>query len=138
MIHAPMIHDLTDAAEALAAVLTAENTALAALDLPRAASLVPAKRAATDSFLAAQARLAAAGRRDNAPHAALGALAPRLRDLAAENRHLLDRAMATQRRVLDIIAQAVPRASAQAPRYGASGALLDRARALPVAIASSA
>ncbi len=132
-----MIHALTNSAKALAAVLVEENAALAALDLPRAASLLPAKRAATDSFVAAHARHAADGRPNGSAPAGLGILGARLADLAAENRHLLDRALTVQHRVLDIIAQAVPRASSQAPRYSANGGLVDRTRALPVAITAN-
>ena len=129
---------LLHAAAALAAILTEENTALATIDLPRAAQLVPAKRRATDAFTAAHAHLAATGRPDGTARAALANAATQLRDLAAENRRLLDRALATQSRVLDIIAQAVPRASTQAPRYNPTGALVGRSHALPVAITASA
>ncbi len=128
-----MTQALRDAAATLATILAEENAALAALDLPRAAHLTAAKRVATDAFTTAHARLAASGSptldRYTTTH---------LRDLAAENRHLLSRALATQARVLDIIAQAVPRASAQAPRYSATATLVGRSRALPVAITASA
>ena len=116
----------------LAEVLARENAALAALDLAAAASVLAAKREAADGFAGAQARFAAAGGTGGA------ALAARLRDLAMENRRLLDRAMAVQARVLEVIAQAAPRASALAPRYGARGGLVGRERALPVAVAASA
>ena len=137
-----MTQALLHAAATLAAILTAENTALATLDLPRAAQLVPAKRAATDAFTAAHAHLAAnrfstTGHPDGTARDMLAIAATQLRDLAAENRRLLDRALATQSRVLDIIAQAVPRASTQAPRYNPTGALIGRSRALPVAITAS-
>ena len=133
-----MTPTLLHAATTLAAILTAENAALATLDLPRAAQLVPAKRAATDAFTDAHASFAATGHPTGTAHDMLATAATHLRDLAAENRRLLDRALATQSRVLDIIAEAVPRASAQAPRYNPTGALVDRSRALPVAITASA
>ena len=133
-----MTQALLHAVATLAAILTAENTALATLDLPRAAQLVPAKRAATDAFTAAHAHLAATGHPNGTDRAALAGAATQLRDLAAENRRLLDRALATQSRVLDIIAQAAPRASTQAPRYNPAGALIGCSRALPVAITASA
>ena len=138
-----MTQALHAAAATLAAILTEENAALATIDLPRAAQLVPAKRAATDAFTGAHAHLAAArvatsGRPDGTARDMLAIAATQLRELAAENRRLLDRALATQGRVLDIIAQAVPRASTQAPRYSPTGALVGRTRALPVAITASA
>ena len=127
-----MTQVLHAAAATLAAILTEENAALATLDLPRAAGLTAAKRAATDAFTTAHARLAASGSPTLDAHTTT-----HLRDLAAENRRLLNRALATQARVLDIIAQAVPRASTQAPRYSATATLVGRARALPVAITAS-
>jgi len=132
-----MTDELLHAAASLADILARENTALATLDLAAAAALVTEKHLAADAFAAAHARLAAADTPRYVKRDALGATALRLRDLAADNRRLLDRALAIQARVLDIIAQAVPRASSQAPRYGAEGALVGRTRALPVAIAAS-
>jgi len=129
----PLLH----AAAALADILAAENLALAALDLRAAAPLLPAKRQAADAFASAHARLAAAGPPDTATRAMLQQTARRLGALAEENRRLLERALSVQTRVMEVIAQAVPRASAQAPRYGAQGALVGRHTALPVAIAAS-
>ncbi|MCC6719737.1 MAG: hypothetical protein IT555_17785 [Acetobacteraceae bacterium] len=125
-------------AAALAAVLARENAALATLDLPQAAALAQEKRDAAAAFTAAHARAAAAGPPPASIRPQLEEAANRLRGLAAENHRLLDRAITVQSRVLDIIARAAPRASVQAPRYGAAGALLGHARALPVAIAASA
>ena len=136
-----MTQALHDAATTLATILAEENIALASLDLAGAARLTAAKRRATDAFTTAHARLAAMASPSGGPSGspALAAdLTTSLRDLAAENRALLDRALATQARVLDIIAQAVPRASAQAPRYCATATLVGRGRALPVAITASA
>jgi hypothetical protein len=131
---APLLH----AAEALADILAAENAALATLDIRAAAPLLPAKRQAADAFAGAHARLAAAGPPDATTRTLLQATAQRLGTLAEENRRLLERALAVQTRVMDVIAQAVPRASTQAPRYGAQGALVGHHTALPVAIAASA
>lgn len=124
--------DALRAAEGLAEVLACENAALAAMNLPSATALIEAKRAATDAFLAAQARAVSAGA------VPVPEVVRRLADLAAENRLLLERAMAVQQRVLAIIAEAAPRASAMAPRYGAAGGLVGARTALPVAIAASA
>lgn len=124
--------DMARAAATLAEVLERENAALAGFDLRATAMLLAEKRAAADKLAEAQARRVAAG------GAGLPPAAARLRDLAIENRRLLERAMAVQGRVLEVIAQAAPRASALAPRYGARGGLVGRERALPVAVAASA
>lgn len=100
-----------EAWDRLATVLAAENDALARLDLGQAAGMVVAKAAA----LAAIA--------DAAPPAR-----PRLAELdalARENRQLLERAIATQARVLEIVATAARAAMARAtpaPCYGAPNA----------------
>lgn len=129
--------DAMRAAEGLAELLARENAALAAMDLPSATALVEAKRAAADAFVAAQAKAAAKGALP-AGAVQVPEVVRRLGDLAAENRLLLERAMAVQQRVLAIIAEAAPRASAVAPRYGAAGGLVGARTALPVAIAASA
>jgi hypothetical protein len=107
-----MTHDRNAAAEHLAAVLARENTALAALDLRRAAGMLTEKQTAAAAF--------AAGRPD------VGAppdhLARRLHDLAQENRMRLEHAIIVQRRIIGIIAGAIRGASA-APRYGATGVM---------------
>lgn len=125
------------AAEGLADLLARENAALAAMDLPTATALVEAKRAATDAFVAAHARAATLGAAGSGP-VAVPDVVRRLGELAAENRLLLERAMAVQQRVLAIIAEAAPRASMVAPRYGAAGGLVGARTALPVAITASA
>ena len=124
--------DAMRAAEGLAELLARENAALAAMDLPSATALIEAKRAAADAFVAAQARAVSSGA------VPVPEVVRRLSELAAENRLLLERAMAVQQRVLAIIAEAAPRASAVAPRYGAAGGLVGARTALPVAIAASA
>jgi hypothetical protein len=107
-----MTHDTTQAAERLAAVMTRENAALAALDLRRAAAMLAEKQEAAAAFVAAQA---SAG----APSAEL---TRRLRDLAQDNRVKLEHAIAVQRRIISMIARAI-RDTAPAPRYGATGAM---------------
>lgn len=127
-----MTMDAMRAAEGLAELLARENAALAAMDLPSATALVEAKRAAADAFVAAQAKAVSSGA------VTVPDMVRRLGELAAENRLLLERAMAVQQRVLAIIAEAAPRVSAVAPRYGAAGGLVGARTALPVAIAASA
>ena len=102
---------LHDAAAALADTLAAENAALAAFDLRRAAALLPAKQAAADALAALLSA---------APEDATEPLAARLRDLLAENRVLLERAIRVQGRVLHLVAQALPQPPTR--RYGATGA----------------
>ena len=123
-----MSDDLLTAGDRLADTLTAENTALAELDLPRAGAMLAEKTRAADAFVAAQ----------QASHgniSTLGAAAPaRLRSLAAENQRLLQQAMTAQGRVIGIIARAVSRALRDpvTTRYGAQG------RAAPTRLAAVA
>ena len=94
-----------DAASALEAVLVAENAALERADPQAAVALVKQKVAAANALDAGSVS-------DEA--------AERLRDLAAENRRLLEGAIEVQNRIITIIAraaQAVPSTS----RYGAEG-----------------
>ena len=108
---------LIEAAVALADTLMRENAALLAQDLAGAAAMLERKQAAAAAFAAAQAE-------DTAPDAADAdrqRLAARLRDLAAENRRLLEQAIRVQGRVIGIIG----RAAAPKPPvagYGATGA----------------
>ena len=121
--------DVQTAVEALSVVLAQENAALSALDLGRAGRFLAAKRAATDS-------LAAAGDLHPTARPTLAA-AQRLRDLAAENRRLLERAIAVQGRVIAVVARATPRPVVM-PRYGATGALARTGRPPPMALSSRA
>jgi hypothetical protein len=84
-------------AEQLAAILAAENAALARTDLAAAAGYLPAKEAAIAALIAAGKGCASA------------ATASRVRELAHENRRLLAHAIAVQAEVLAIIANAIPR-----------------------------
>ncbi len=112
-------HTLIDAAVRLADILTAENAALVAMDLAGAAKLLEEKQAATANLSAAQAAtlFAPAGMRE---------VAGRLNDLADENRRLLERAIAVQKRVLGTVARAAQTANPQ-PQYGPGGAFAVQA-----------
>jgi hypothetical protein len=109
-----LTNGLDQAVQRLAQVLSAENTALAAMDFASAGALLAPKHAAADA-LAAALRGAASQEADPVALMELG-------NLAEENRRLLNRAMRVQRRVLDLVARAA-RASQPVSRYGASGAL---------------
>jgi hypothetical protein len=122
-----MTDDFTTAAARLADVLAAENAALAALDLPRAGAMLAEKTRAADAFVAAHALSR------GLPNAG-GAAPARLGSLVAENQRLLEQAIIVQRRVIGIIARALPRAlrDSGTARYGAQGRV---ASARPVAVA---
>ena len=113
-----MMDTLLAAGNRLAEALLAENDALARLDLPGAAGLSGAKMRAADAFAAASkvgARPEGAAQRDGAR-----GMAARLEALGAENKRLLQRAIAVQSRVIETIAAAaLPRAAN--PVYGAAG-----------------
>ncbi|MBL6454078.1 hypothetical protein JMJ55_02010 [Belnapia sp. T6] len=116
-----MMDALLTAGQRLAEALGAENEALAALDLPRAAGLATAKMQAADAFAAAFATARKFGLRAEGPERRQAAeLTERLQRLGAENRRLLERAIAVQSRVIETIAgAALPRAGTGA--YGAAG-----------------
>ena len=120
-------------AERLADVLAAENAALAAMDLPRAVALLPAKQEWADALLATGSISAA----DAPLRARIDACGQRLNILAEENRRLLDRALTVQARVIGVIARASRRELArQARAYGTHGGFVAPSR--PPAIAISA
>jgi len=102
-----MMQPLIIAAQRLTEALRAENEALARLDLTGAAALALPKQQASDAFAAAYA---AASRTQNKAEgedrARAEELAVRLRDLGAENRRLLERAIDLQSRVIETIAGA--------------------------------
>jgi hypothetical protein len=102
-----MLHAVLTAGLRLAEALKAENEALIALDMPRAAGLANAKIAASDAFAAAFAAANRSGARVAGPaRDTTAALAARLKDLGAENRRLLERAIGIQSRVIETIAGA--------------------------------
>ena len=136
-----MTEDLAAAAARLAEVLAAENAALAALDLPRAGAMLDAKNRAAEAFVAAElaARDSSRGALQGV-FANAGAVAPaRLRALIEENQRLLANAITVQRRVIGIIARALPRAlrDPATSRYGAQGRAMP-ARMSAVAVSSRA
>lgn len=103
-------------AEALAAILAAENAALKTLDLRGAIALLDAKNARITAFHA--------GRPQPESRSMAVDLLEHLALLAEANRHLLDRAIKAQGKVIGILAEVV-RQTPPAPRYGSKGALRD-------------
>ncbi len=117
------------AIRALCDVLRDENAALSAMDIPEANRKLPEKLAATDALVAAlrgKPVLPDTSREDVA----------RLDRLAAENRALLERAMAAQKRVIGCIARAVPRALGQTRPYLASGQRQPPAQMPPISLSA--
>jgi hypothetical protein len=131
-----MIEAVMLAAQRLAEALRAENEALARLDLGAAADLARRKRQAAEAFEAAYAAASRSGAR--ATGEARGpaeAMAVNLRDLTAENRKLLERAIELQARVIETIAGA---AKPPGPgTYGARG-MVREGRGGPVSVLSRA
>jgi len=101
-------------ARCLADVLDRENDALRAMDLRRAAALLPQKSAA----IAALTMSAEAGGVPMSP--GLVSVAKRLNSAVSENRALLERAIVAHQRVIGIVVRAAAAAS-PGPCYGASG-----------------
>jgi hypothetical protein len=134
--------EMITAAEALADTLERENAALAAMDLAGAAALYPSKDAATTTFVAAQQRLGdtMASALDAEQQRLARHLTDRLRALAEENRRLLEQAIQVQGHVVGTIARAVSQMAprAQAPRYGARGAMAETRRQPPVMLSARA
>lgn len=112
---------MLEAANRLADVLERENAALAALDLAGAAAMLADKEDAVASF--AHAWKCASPPAGDVERCALGTLAARLDAATRDNRSLLERGIEVQRRVLQVIARAVPRAllTQDAACYGAGG-----------------
>jgi hypothetical protein len=108
----------------LAETLEMENAALAALDLPRAAGMLGDKQHAIANLAAVQTLPAS---RDAAER-----LARRLQILADENKRLLERAIAAQGRVIEVVARAAAASLAPAG-YGTA-----RSVGRPIALALSA
>jgi hypothetical protein len=131
-----MIEAVMHAAQRLLDALRAENEALARLDLAAAAELSRGKRQAADAFEAAYAAATKSGARAaGAERSHAEAVAIRLRDLTAENRRLLERAIDLQSRVIETIAGA---ARPQGPgTYGARGHQRE-GRGSPVSVLSRA
>lgn len=111
-----MTQALIAATTRLADTLSRENTALDALDVAGAAALLPEK-------LRALAVLTEVHKAALMPEQrpAMEAAVRRLQGLAAENRLLLQRALAVQSRVIEVIARALPR-DEPGGRYAVPGA----------------
>ena len=106
---------LITAVRHLADILDLENHALTAMDLRRAAGLLPEKTAAL-------AELTLAGEFPSAPmHPDLASTAGRLKGLMLENRRLLERAIVAQQRVIGIVVRAAAATDRAEPVYGARG-----------------
>ena len=101
-----MTMELMDAGTALAETLEAENSALTALDLPRVGAMLARKQRALADLAAAAARV------DAPSHHAADRVARRLQALALENKRLLQRAIAAQGRVIEVVARAAVPAEA--------------------------
>jgi len=132
-----MTDDLLAAATQLADVIVVENAALVALDLSAAIAAGAAKQRAAEAFATAlrtQTAPIEPSRRQQAE-----AIGRRLAALARENRRLLERAIAAQTRVIQIIARAGRRElAAKATRYGAYGVPVANLSPRPMAISARA
>ena len=114
-----MSEGLADATNMLAEMLTAENAALRALDLPAVAALLARKLQAAEKFVQAHGTPSAVA----TPALRIAAL--RLAEEAQQNRRLLERALTVQTRVLGLITGAVRTAGPDSP-YLRSGAYAAR------------
>jgi hypothetical protein len=125
-----MPRPLITAVRHLADILDLENHALKAMDLRRAAGLLPEKTAAlADISVACELPSVSA-------HPALASTAGRLQGLALENRRLLERAIVAQQRVIGIVVCAAAATGRVEPSYGARGRM---ARAIgPMALSTRA
>ena len=124
-----MSNDLLDATQHLADLLAQENDALRRMDFPAAVALVPAKEAAL-AELTKHAGLTAVP-------PPLAAQARRLASLATENQTLLERAIAVQTRIVQIVARACAPPPAVA-RYGSQGSRVPSNRAGALALSTRA
>lgn len=116
-----MMRTMLQAGLRLEEALRAENEALARLDMTRAAALATVKVQASDAFAAATTAAGRGGARpDGEERERAQGLAGNLRDLAAENRRLLERAIALQSRIIETIAGAAIPAS-RPTTYGDAG-----------------
>jgi hypothetical protein len=132
-----MTDDLLAAATRLAEAIAAENAALAAFNVPAAVAAGGRKQHAAEAFEAALRAQTAPMEPSRCQRAEM--IGRHLAGLAQENRRLLERAIAAQRRVMEIIARAGRRELAErASRYGAFGAPIATARPRPIAISARA
>ncbi len=126
--------DLIAAAVRLADALARENAALTAHDLPAAAALLTAKRAALAAFAAAGEHAAGPGQTCERP--AARTVSAQLQALAEANHRLLERAIAAQGRVIAIVAEAASgHAPARMSGYTARGTIRRTAKPSAVTMA---
>ena len=118
-----MTETLVDLTERMNQVLAEENALLDALDLPGAAALLTRKREAVGALQAALASGRASTSAELSAEAdRLRASLQRLAILGEANRTAVERGLALQMRLIQTIAQAVPRARAlEAPIYQPDG-----------------
>ena len=109
------------AAMRLTTVLETENAALRQLDIASVSVSLTEKLAATEALEPLP----------DTPDAAI--LAQRLQTLIDENRRLLERAIAVQSRVVEVVARAAQLTVRDAGRYGATGAPTQNRRAMAIA-----
>lgn len=119
---------LTIAANRLTAILQQENAALTALDFQAATSFLEAKQAAISAFELARKSAAEPLRMD---------AVSRLRAASFANATLVERAIAVQRRVIEMVLAAVPKRDT-APRYRADAGMACARRTAPMTLLSSA
>lgn len=131
--------DLIDAALSLVQILAQENDALRSFDLRYAASLTDGKARAIEAFVSAQTKQDRSKTAGPAQREAVIEMAARLRDLVAENRRLLERAIGVQQRVIGVVARAAPQAlAAKNSRYSPDGSLAATRRMPAVALSARA
>lgn len=117
-----MTDSLAELTDRLSAVLAEETGLLDALDLSAAGGLLSRKRDAVAALQDAVSGGAAALVLEPEPAAALRASVGRMAEQADANRIAIERGLALQMRLIEAIAQAVPRARAtEAPVYQPNG-----------------
>jgi hypothetical protein len=119
-----MTSSLIETISGLADTIARENDALDALDLSGAVAVLADKKRALDLLAGAETAPVSPELRPT-----MEVALRRLRDLASQNRALLQRALTVQGRVIEIVAGALPRPQT-AGRYSPPGARLPPARAM--------
>ena len=117
-----MIESLAHLTNKVNEVLAEENGLLEALDLPAAVALLGRKRTAVAALQSAVAAENAAAAFEGTDTGALRESLQRLTELGEVNRVAIERGLALQMRLIQTIAQAVPRTrSLSAPIYQPDG-----------------
>lgn len=131
--------DLITAAVSLVEIIAQENDALRSFDLRHAALLTDSKARAIEAFISAQAKQDRSKTTNPTQRESVLEMAARLRDLVAENRRLLERAIGVQQRVIGVVARAAPQAlAAKNSRYSPDGSLATTRRMPAVALSARA